>query len=75
MRLEVNQLNSEIKSAGQTIRIKYARRNISQVHSIRQFSTISFCPRDQGWTDCQLRGLTGPNRSVIFKIFLVRVRY
>jgi len=30
MRLEVNQLNSEIKSAGQTIRIKYARRNISQ---------------------------------------------
>ena len=73
MRLEVNQLNSEIKSAGQTIRIKYARRNISQVHSIRQFSSISFCQWDQGSTNCQLQGPTSPNRSVIFKNLLVLV--
>ena len=40
MRLEVNQLNSEIKSAGQTIRIKYARRNISQVFYSHQIILV-----------------------------------
>ena len=46
MRLEVNQLNSEIKSAGQTIRIKYARRNISQVF----YSTVLIdCKQLASW--------------------------
>ena len=31
MKLEVNQLNNEIKSAGQTIRIKFAKRDLKEV--------------------------------------------
>ena len=31
MRVEVNQLNNEIKTTGQTIRIKFAKRDLKEV--------------------------------------------
>ena len=36
MRVEVDQLNNEIKTAGQTIRIKFAKRDLKEVSSIDQ---------------------------------------
>ena len=40
MRVEVDQLNNEIKTAGQTIRIKFAKRDLKEVSSIQFFNDL-----------------------------------